>query len=430
MIKGAATPSSTDGTIQIRPFPYPYKAALAICNDLDCIRTFAEMKAIHDVLNGRKMTPCGPGLGMEIGDSIHFYTAHPQQDDTLSYFEGTSETPIDAATLLRDGIASGLLDTMHTWGNYSQKGGFLRCHAERAVEELDRYNLAIPVWSNHGDIHNFQNILRTDSLGDLPSTKSRRGDVSEVLEYHTDLMLNSGVRYAWIKSLTNIIGQERALGYQDVLESGKFLGKELARKFISRKSIDPGAMPQSLDNKLIRPTILRDGSTVYEILRYGEWLKDGQDHLSELLTLQVLRSLVDSGGALILYTHLGKGRPSTEQPFSRDSYVALARLAEWSKAGDIWVTTTSRLCRYVELRQRVQLSCVQKSASSMISAEFKQVGNISDPDLAGLTFYFSGGGECTLTIDSDQFDMIRNPVESDGRISYSIPMTTIDYCWE
>jgi hypothetical protein len=78
------------------------------------------MKAIHDVLNGRRMTPCGPGLGLEVGDSLHFFSVHPEQDDTLAYFEDLSNKPITEASVLRAGIKSGLLDIIHTWGNYSK----------------------------------------------------------------------------------------------------------------------------------------------------------------------------------------------------------------------------------------------------------------------------------------------------------------------
>lgn len=414
----------------IRLFPHPYRAALAICNDLDGITSFQELKAIHDVLNGRKDTRCGPGLGLEIGDSFHFYSVHPEQDDTLSYFEGTSGKPSADASALRDGMAAGLLDTLHTWGNYSQKGGFFRQHAERALEEMQKYSLQIPVWTNHGDIHNFQNLGRADSLGDLPSISSARGDRSRVLEYHMDITRQAGMRYVWIKELTQIVGQERSLEAEDWLESGMSLGRGLLKGLLKR-GLESG-IPQSIQfsNRLIKPTRLRDNSLVYEMLRLGSFDQDGSDNLPQLLTAKNLRRLAERSGCSLLYIHLGKGRPSADTPFSSESYQALSRLARWAHDGDIWVTTASRLCQYVELRQRLKLRTSYRNGAAQLVGSLEKTADLPNPDVSGLTVYSPGATDCEFQLDGKSWQMVQNRADHTGRVSFSVPMNPIEYCWE
>ncbi len=426
-----STKQNEDGPeVRIRPYPYPYQAAFAFCNDLDCIASFAEMKAIHDVLNGRKMTPCGPGLGLEVGDSFHFYSVHPQRDDTFSYFKGTTKTPSEDAPAIREGIAAGLLDTLHTWGNFSQKGGFFRRHAKQALRELERYNLQVPVWTNHGDIHNFQNLGRPDSLGDLPETSSVRGDVSEVLEYHLDLTRKAGVRYIWVKELTRVIGQERPLDPSDWIESGVHIGKNLIRGFLQKAGGSRPGNPQQVGNRLLEPFTLRDGSVLYQLLRYGSFAKDGGDHLPELITTKTLRRLVETGGAMLFYTHLAKGRPSPDKPFSKESYRALERLAQWFHDGDIWVTTPARLCRYIELRRRLRFDREREGEEERLICRFEPLGELPPPSLEGLTITVRGAVVPRLFRDGEEIALVKNPPDRRGLISYSVHLDPLEYPWE
>jgi len=416
-------------SVEIRPFPYPYKAGFAFCNDLDGLTSFDQMKAMHDVLNGTGDTPCGPGLGMEVGDSFHFYSVHPQQDDSFSYFDTLGGKPSSAAAPIREGITSGLLDTMHTWGNYSQRGGFFRKQAEKAFEEFEKRSLKVPVWTNHGDIHNFQNVGRKDSLGDVPEHRSARGDTSEVLEYHFDLARKLGIRYVWIKELTDIIGQERPLEPADWLESGVSLGKGLARNLIRMTGRSEGDHPVQLNNRLIDLHTFRDKSIRYQMLRYGRFDQDGSDHLPGLLTPKILRRLVDSSGAMMFYTHLAKGRPSSEVPFSKESYEALVRLARWNRDGDVWVTTPSKLCQYVELRHRLKLMVDMSAAPINITGHFALVRDLDFPDIAGLTIYLDTNSAVSLKIEGKEVPLIKNEPDHTSRSSFSVPLQPLEYCW-
>jgi hypothetical protein len=422
---------------QIRPFPYPYKAALAICNDLDGLATFSELKAVHDVLNGTGDTSCGPGLGLEVGDSVHFFSVHPQIDDSVSYFEGLTNQPGASASALRDGIKAGILDTLHTWGNYSQKGGFFREHAQWALEEMQKYGLSLSVWTNHGDRHNFQNLGRPDSLGDVRETASARGDRSPALEYHADLARRLGIRYVWIKELTGIPGQERFLNWQDWLEEGSDLARFFARGIATHDPVGATGRPLQLTNHLIRLRALRDGGSFYEMLRYGQFARDGSDNLPELLSMRFLRRLVESGGACLLYVHLGKGRPSPDAPFSKESYNSLARLAQWARSGDIWVTTPSRLCRYIELRQRLKMNVYLSEGDMWLAGEFDPAGGFSEPEISGLTFYLPEISAGHKAPDESRLDLsvagnvlVQNPPDHTGQVSYSVPLEPLAYPWK
>ncbi len=422
--------------VQIRPFPAPFKAALAICNDLDCLCSFPEMKAVHDVLNGRKMTPCGPGLGLEVSDSMHFFSVHPQQDDSFAYFVGLSHQPSEFASALREGMQCGLLDTLHSWGNYSQKGGFVRQHAEWALEEMEKHHLRLPLWTNHGDRHNFQNLGREDTLGDVPATYSARGDRSDVLEYHADIVRRAGVRYVWVKELTQVPGQERGLKLQDGLKAGSYLAKVFLKGVMGSAQEDRFGQPLQMANRLIRLRKFRDGGMFYELLRYGAFAKDGTKFIPELLSLRFLRDLVAAGGACLLYMHLGKDRPSPDSPFSKDAYQALARLAQWGQSGDLWVTTAGRLCRYIELRQRLILRAYQQEQEIIVQGEFEKAGDLSDPEVSGLTFYYPEGakapasGRVRLLINDREMPLIRNSADSTGKAAFTVPLEPLPYCWD
>jgi hypothetical protein len=58
--------------VQLRPFPYPYRAMLAICSDLDETPDRHAYWEIMRFLNTTEETTMGPGVGLEVGNSIYF----------------------------------------------------------------------------------------------------------------------------------------------------------------------------------------------------------------------------------------------------------------------------------------------------------------------------------------------------------------------
>jgi hypothetical protein len=58
--------------MKILKIPYPYKAILAICSDLDETPDRNQYFNLMKFLNSRDLTPLGPGVGLEVGNSIYF----------------------------------------------------------------------------------------------------------------------------------------------------------------------------------------------------------------------------------------------------------------------------------------------------------------------------------------------------------------------
>ena len=52
---------------------------------------------------------------------------------------------------LREYIKEGLIDTNHAYGDFNVENNFTRSHALRVYEMLEKYNLQIPIFTNHGN---------------------------------------------------------------------------------------------------------------------------------------------------------------------------------------------------------------------------------------------------------------------------------------
>jgi hypothetical protein len=67
--------------VTLRKFPYPFRAALTICSDIDGTDTLENFLATQNFLNTERDTDMGLGIGLEIGNSffpltrdVHFPT--------------------------------------------------------------------------------------------------------------------------------------------------------------------------------------------------------------------------------------------------------------------------------------------------------------------------------------------------------------------
>src|SRR5512147_601800 len=86
-----------ESAVMVRPFPYPYRAALAISNDIDNTGTFEEFVEIHKFLNTHEKTSMGEGVGLNIGNTFLFW--EPPLGKTISYFGSTD--PRIAKTIMK-----------------------------------------------------------------------------------------------------------------------------------------------------------------------------------------------------------------------------------------------------------------------------------------------------------------------------------------
>jgi hypothetical protein len=384
-----------------RRFPYPYRAMLAICSDLDETpdrHVYAESMRF---LNTTASTGMGPGVGLEVGNSIYFDMAPGQ----FSYWN----TDDAGRAMVQAFIRSGHIDCLHSYGDLATE----RRHAGRALDELTRQDCRIQVWVDHAQ-------APSNLGGDI---MRGRGDVPGSAVYHADLTCGYGIRYVWRGRVTSVIGQgvPRRLGaVYDVRHpaaSLRTVGKEIAKGVLARRGNVKYRM--HADNDVTRDTQLRDGRPVIEFLRSNpSWrgvdLSATATGLGEVLTPRVIDSLVDAEGACILYTHLGKVARNDE-PFPQRSREALGRLAAAQRAGSVLVTTTARLLDYWTRTARIETA-----VETLDNVERVNVHAPPAASLDGLAIYVRDAARTQVFVNGrERRDVVRNPTDHTGRASVS-----------
>jgi len=382
--------------IGLRKFPYPFRAACTIANDIDRMdwETFVYVRKLLNLK-----------MGLEIADSFWMYSVKPDTDDAFTYFEGLSENKGQYAEKLIKLIRLGYVDCLHTYGNFSQKGGFSREHAKKALEELNKQSIEITTWVDHGDSHNFQNI---SSYGDAPWDVSADGNKTKVLEYHTDLLINYGVKYIWDGRLSLIIGQDRKANIIEFIFSKGVHPLNVIRQ-IRDYIVDKVKGKNIISNRLLVPKLLRDGRKAYSFCRYGAWEKGVPSALPELLSEKNLKKLIKVKGYMIVYNHLGKETCEGKGLHDDSVQAALYRLKKEYNSGNIWVTTTSKLLHYNMIRGGLRWE--QKGIGDNIIIN---ITHVEDPvlgrilpeqnDLQGITFCVPAPEKTKLLIRGNEID--------------------------
>jgi len=430
-------PHKVKHDVCLRKYPYPYRCALAICSDIDNTRR-ADFLEIHKFLNTDMETNMGRGIGLEIGDSFWMFNANHEIDkNDFSYFRGTSADYSPDRDIMVAFIRAGFIDCLHTYGNFSNVGGFRRELAIKAIDELKKNKLEIVVWIDHGDMHNFQNIATPTSLGDSPYRISADGTKIPNSEYHADLTVPYGVKFIWT-GLTDTWGQDRFVNPLEVIFKKDFIRKvvsDLASIVAGSKRIKEflHEMP-FFDNRMIRPYKLRDGHLVYGFRRYGRFGKDDAEALHAVLTEKNLGSLIRKQATSIIYVHLGKKRFSQERIFSDRVTDSLRRLEKAYKSGDVYVTTTSRLLKYCLMHDGLDWD-VEKSREG-VSIILKPgqhqslAGTFLNKNyLQGMTFYTKNPERTRIVLVNEELKVNVNDKDHTGQYSISIPsgqLTTKD----
>lgn len=404
--------------VALRRFPYPYRAALALSSDPDFMQP-AAFWDVHDFMNGRGLTPLGPGLGLEVTDACFFFAADPAR--SLAYFEGLSTRPSRDAGWLAELLRLGWIDTVHAWGDLDGAGGFTRAHAGAALDALDRLGVTLRVWTNHGTEDNTQNLG-----GARP--RYQRGDRPGAAEYHADLTVGHGVSFVWLDHhATDVFGQGVRPGL-----------RPLARGL--RRRLPPAELLDMARNRLLVPEVLADGRRVYGVRRYrGPWRPDPSS-LPRQLSASHLGRLVRLGGVGVVYQHLGVdrasgvARPSTPPHLPPDAVEALGRLAAAHHRGDILVLGLERLLRYevvhagLEFRVEPGPVIVIEHVDDWLFGRFRP----REEDLAGITFYAPSPGQARLERLGPGGERLpirhaNHPPDETGRASLSVPRPRLDW---
>jgi len=381
--------SSLNTDTQLRPFPYPYRAMLAICSDLDETPDRYVYWEIMRFLNTTEETAMGPGVGLEVGNSIYF----DMPPDQFAYWN-TDDT---GREMVRAMIKSGHIDCLHSYGDLATT----RRHAARALNELIRHDCRLEVWVDHGTaVTNFGSDIM-QGHGDEPGHPA----------YHADLTTDYGIKYVWRGRVTSITGQDRLASYSGIfrwkhpMRSGRTLFKEAAKRRLGRKRHSKYAM--HYPNETLYPSTLQDKSPVYEFIRCnphwgGVSSCDQGRYIGEVLTDGMLDRLIRQGGTCVLYTHLGKiDKPDI--PFNQAAVESLRRLAEVFRSGRILITTTRRLLGYRRTVREISFDSSWDSKGLHIKLRTKSsesiTGELSSMDLCGLTFYVPTPEKTRMTVD-------------------------------
>ena len=392
----------------LRPFPYPYRAMLALCSDLDETPDAGVYLETMRFLNTTRATSMGDGVGLEVGNTIYFDMPREQ----FAYWN----TDDRGRAMVRDMIRSGHVDCFHSFGDLATT----RAHCARALEELARHDCAIRVWVDHGTaVSNFGADIMCGA-GDLPG--------SEV--YHADLTLQAGVEYVWRGRVTSVIGQDapRRLGgiwhAAHPLASARTLLKEAAKGWLASAGNEKYALHAS--NDVLTAVRLRDGQAALEFLRAnphwgGVSSCETAMGLGQVLTPSMLADLEARAGAMILYTHLGKVR-DPRAPLPEDARAALRRLAGFQADGRILVTTTERLLDYCRARAAVDIGLRQDAQGEHLELDT----DLPLARLGGLSFVVRDAARATLTINGQPFGQLQRHAGADGGC-VSIPWRRLEF---
>ncbi len=403
--------------VSLRCVPYPYRAMLAICSDLDETLDRHAYWEIVRFLNTTETTAMGPGVGLEVGNSIYF-DMPPEQ---FAYWN----TDDAGREMVRSLIRSGHIDCLHSYGDRATT----RRHAAQALDELTRRDCRLEVWIDHGTAPTNFDPLIMHGHGDEPGHEA----------YHADLTIPYGIRYVWRGRVTSVTGQDVPPGaggmfrWRHPVASSRTLVKETVKRELARAGNAKYAMHAS--NQTLRSTTLRDGHPVYEFMRCnphwgGVSSCDQGRHIDAVLTDEFLERLAARGGTCVLYTHLGKV-DNPQVPFHPGAVEAFRRLAQEFQEGRILVTTTRRLLGYRRAAREIVFDSRVGRDGLSISINTQSIPSalpaLSAGDLSGITFYVPDAPVARIFVDGREVTSVKcNAPDQTGRPSVSLPWSTLE----
>lgn len=396
--------------LALRPVPYPYRAALAICSDLDETPDRQVYWEISRYLNTSQSTPMGPGVGLEVGNSIYF----DMPPDQFAYWN----TDDHGRAMVRALIRSGHIDSFHSYGDLATT----RAHAERALAELEGHGCPLGIWIDHA-------VAPSNFGADI---MRGRGDIPGDAVYHADLTCGAGVQYVWRGRITSVIGQDVDRSLRAIFDgrhaaaSTRVLAKEWAKGWLGRLGSAKYAL--HAPNEVLRRATLRDGQVVWEFLRsnpYWGGVENGATAagLAAVLTRRFLDALVERGGVSLVYTHLGKVTDRRE-PLPPATRAALQTLASYDSDGRILVTTTRRLLDWCRRRRQAAVDVAEAGRSLRVDVRLPD----GETRFDGLTLYVPAERDVQVALNGQAIEGLqRNPPDHTGRPSVSVAWSRLAF---
>lgn len=416
--------------VALRKFPYPYRAALAICSDIDETESIEKFLSIQKFLNTDQETEFGRGVTLDIGNSFWFYNEYHEimsndkatidrllpgnPDFGISIFVGTTDSLTPYAEILARFIRAEYIDCLHSYGNFTLEG-FDRDKAVTSIQFLNAQSLSVDVFVDHGGLENQHNI------GDAPSFL---GDNPESAVYHTDLTIQAGFKFLWRSQLTHCIGQDGTFSLKNLFKltyEGFQDWRNAGQNFIN-------------DNKLVHIYELDDGQKVFDFVRYnnpwGRYSIAQEEFFANQLSANVVDELISNEGFMVFYTHFGTTRLP---PFLHEGTISVLRhIQNRFDQGQLLVTTTSKLLNYYVHMESLNwhyllsddtLRIVVDSISNEVEGSY-----LPDvQDIEGITFYVPDSVTIFVTIGDSPIDIINNIEDETGQASVSIPWQRLSF---
>lgn len=394
---------AVSSVVSLRKAPFPYKAMLAISDDIDGM-TWSQFRSLTRFIRTRKQTEYGVGLGLDFAESCWIYsppvTSGGPASRRISVFNGlTPDAESPDLEELSHYIRSGWIDTLHSLGDFSSYTKFgVKCtreHAVRAAGIFYRQGIDLPVWVNHGNSFNTQNIGIKAWHGG-----GRFGDES----YLGDLLGDLGISF--LNTVTNTGPMET-----EIAPLASPWGRPLWS--FTRSFAGP-----TTDSEIISAAARagqRDESGVAMVYYWHPHMLQWQLSDEQLSTIVASRSLAIFG------QHLGFTRG---KPFPESGIEALRRLRSYQDRGDILVSRTSRLLEY--MRQQKCLRWSSRLQDDRLVIDIKSVhDDIYGPQkpmlsrLRGITFLVDEPETTDITIQGEPIfagELVRSPPGSDASI--------------
>lgn len=359
--------------VKLRKFPFPFKAMLAIANDVD-EEQIDQFRELHRFFNTREATRMGEGLGLDIGDSFWMYGPHDY--DLLTYWKGYDWNSKNHAEELLRYIKCGWIDSIHSFGDYNQQMAFTREHAIQAINELQKQDIRLKVWINHGNSNNIQNF--PGAFLTHHSASHLQGDLPGARGYHTDLTIPWGIQFVQDGTLNDQLGHDSVLRPVSLWDGQQIWG---FRRLEARR--------ESPWRKGLRMALARWGIE----LTYWNW---HPERLGEQLSQENLDSLVFNQHFGIVGQHLGIRRTD----LNRSAIEGLLRLKQKNQSGEILVARLSRLLEYNRVHQHLEYRAFNHEQTTVID-----IRSVDDPvfgafvpaleQVRGISFYGSFDPEHT-----------------------------------
>ena len=154
------------------------------------------------------------------------------------------------------------------------------------------------------------------------------------------------------------------------------------------------------ENTLNKIQELRDGHSMYQFKRFGHGRFDWSDDLDYLLNNQILETLVDKNGYLILYVHLGDLKNPSNRILHDSTVQKLRQISSLYHDQRVWVGTTSKLLVYNAVTQALNWQVEETDMLYIVNILGLKKNTLLDSlnldDLQGITFQAPSDKEIIL----------------------------------